>query len=77
VGWRDGGIIGLELAINHPNRMRKIIAYGASFHPDGVRPDIENNDTFNAYVEKAMADYKALSPSPERLDEFFENIDKM
>ena len=77
VGWSDGGIIGLDLAINHPNRMKKIIAYGANFHPDGVRPDIEDNETFNAYVEKAIADYKALSPAPERVDEFFENIGNM
>ena len=77
VGWSDGGIIGLELAINHPNRMEKIIAYGANFQPDGVRPDIDDNEIFNAYIEKATVDYEALSPEPERLDEFFDNIGRM
>ena len=36
VGWSDGGIIGLELAIHHPERLKKVVAYGANFIPEGV-----------------------------------------
>ena len=36
VGWSDGGIIGLELAIHHPERLNKVVAYGANFDPTGV-----------------------------------------
>ena len=77
LGWSDGGIIGLNLAINHPDRMNKIIAYGANYDPSGVRPDIEENEVFNAYVEQAVEDYLALSPAPEKLEAFFENIGNM
>jgi pimeloyl-ACP methyl ester carboxylesterase len=36
VGWSDGGIIGLDLAIHHPERVRRLVAVGANFDPDGL-----------------------------------------
>ncbi|MCB9147832.1 MAG: alpha/beta fold hydrolase [Caldilineaceae bacterium] len=77
LGWSDGGIIGLDMAINHPERMSKIIAYGANYTPAGVREDIGENATFGAYIEKAAADYQKLAPAPERWDEFLNNIGNM
>jgi pimeloyl-ACP methyl ester carboxylesterase len=77
VGWSDGGIIGLEIAIHHPERLNKVVAYGANFDPSGVRLDVGTNPIFNAYIERASADYKALSPAPERWDEFLANIGTM
>lgn len=34
VGFGDGGIIGLYLAINHPERVRKLVAIGANYKVD-------------------------------------------
>ncbi len=36
VGWSDGGIIALLLGLEAPQRMDKIIAISANFHPSGV-----------------------------------------
>ena len=77
VGWSDGGIIGLELAINHPDRVNRIVAYGANYDPSGVRSDIGESERFNAYIEQAAADYQTLSPDPTRWDAFLENIGNM
>ncbi|HET7055951.1 MAG TPA: alpha/beta hydrolase [Thermomicrobiales bacterium] len=77
VGWSDGGIIGLEIAIHHPERLNKVVAYGANFDPTGVRLDIGDNAYFNAYIERASEDYLTLSPAPERWDEFLNNIGTM
>jgi len=77
VGWSDGGIIGLELAIHHPERLKKVVAYGANFDPTGVRLDINENTYWNAFVERASEDYQRLSPHPERWDEFLGNISNM
>lgn len=77
VGWSDGGIIGLELAINHPDRVNKIVAYGANYDPSGVRADIGESERFNAYIEQCAADYQTLSPDPTRWDAFLENIGNM
>jgi pimeloyl-ACP methyl ester carboxylesterase len=48
VGWSDGGIIGLEIAIHNPERLNRVVAYGANFDPTGVRLDIGQNAYFNA-----------------------------
>jgi pimeloyl-ACP methyl ester carboxylesterase len=77
VGWSDGGIIGLELAIHHPERLNKVVAYGANFDPTGVRLDINENAYWNAFVERDAQDYQKLSPHPERWEEFLENISHM
>lgn len=34
IGWSDGGIIGLLMGINYPNRVDKIVAMGANLWPD-------------------------------------------
>jgi pimeloyl-ACP methyl ester carboxylesterase len=36
VGWSDGGIIGLDLAMRHPEMIRRLVAIGANFTPDGL-----------------------------------------
>lgn len=77
VGWSDGGIIGLEIAINDPERLNKVVAYGANFDPSGVRSDIGDNAYFNAYIAAAAVEYQENSPAPERWDEFLANISNM
>ncbi len=77
VGWSDGGIIGLELAINHRERLNKVVAYGANFDPTGVRLDVGQNPRFLAYIDQAAKDYARISPHPERWDEFLSNIEHM
>lgn len=77
VGWSDGGIIGIELAINEPERVNRIVAYGANVDPTGVRLDVGTNAYFNAYIAANAADYPNLSPEPERWDEFLANISNM
>lgn len=77
VGWSDGGIIGLEIALTQPERLNKVVAYGANYDPTGVRLDIGTNAYFNSYIEAAAADYQSLSPDPSRWDEFLGNIGNM
>jgi pimeloyl-ACP methyl ester carboxylesterase len=77
VGWSDGGIIGLDIAINHPERLKKLVAYGANYVPSGVKSDIGDSAIFNAYIERALGDYATLSPAPENVDAFLANIGNM
>lgn len=77
VGWSDGGIVGLHLAIHHPQRLRRLVAYGANFSPDGVRTDIGENERFSRFIADAAADYELVSPAPGRWQEFLDNIGRM
>ncbi len=67
VGWSDGGNVGLTLAVDKPQRVKRLITLGANFHPDGL----------TAEAQESMADatpanhplltrlwYKWLAPDP-------------
>ena len=45
LGWSDGGILGLLLAIRHPGKVSKLALMGASLRPDGA---------YNWALERAM-----------------------
>jgi len=66
-----------DLAIHYPDRVNKVIAYGANYNPSGVRSDIGENEKFNALIAKAAEDYQHLSPTPDRWDAFLENLSHM
>jgi len=36
VGWSDGAILGLDIAIHHPERLTKLFAFAANSDPSGV-----------------------------------------
>lgn len=36
LGWSDGGIIGLLLALKHPEKVAKLVTSGANIFPEGV-----------------------------------------
>jgi len=38
IGWSDGGIIGLIMAMKYPERVNKLVAMGANIHPNGLFP---------------------------------------
>lgn len=38
LGWSDGGIIGLLLAIHHPDKVAKLAIMGANLNPEGAYP---------------------------------------
>lgn len=77
VGWSDGAIIGLDLAIRHADRVGKIVAFAANTQVSGVNEGVENNPTFSAYIERDGREYKKLSPTPDGYDAFVEQISKM
>ncbi len=41
VGWSDGGIIGLHLAMNRPKLIKKLVVIGANFNTDGMAEEIK------------------------------------
>jgi pimeloyl-ACP methyl ester carboxylesterase len=37
-GFSDGGVLGLDLAIHHPELVQRLAVSGTNFHFDGLRP---------------------------------------
>ena len=77
IGWSDGGIIGLDMAMNHADKVSKVFAFGANTQVSGLRDDIANSAVFNKYIEDIGQDYKRLSPTPTEYDAFVAQISEM
>jgi len=76
VGWSDGAILGLDIAIHHPERLSKLFAFAANSDPSGVA-DIAQSTVFNAYIARAEKEYQVLSPTPDQYKSFVDQISKM
>jgi pimeloyl-ACP methyl ester carboxylesterase len=76
VGWSDGAILGLEIAMQHPERVTKLFAFAANSDPSGLA-DTAKSPIFNAFIARAEKEYQALSPTPAQYKRFLEQISKM
>ena len=77
IGWSDGGIIALDMAIRHPNRVGRVVAFAANTRTTGVVADVEKNPTFAAYIKRAGDEYRRLSSTPGQYDTFVAQISRM
>ncbi|MGO7421305.1 alpha/beta fold hydrolase, partial [Rhizobium ruizarguesonis] len=77
VGWSDGGIIGIDMAMKHPEKLMRVIAHAANVTTDGLKADVMSNKTFNDYINVAGEYYKKLSPTPNEYDAFVKQISHM
>src|SRR5581483_9817121 len=77
VGWSDGAIIGLVMALKHPERLTRVFAFAANMDPSGVKPDTETNPTFARFEAQAAGEYAALSPTPTGFADFKQAIEHM
>jgi pimeloyl-ACP methyl ester carboxylesterase len=77
VGWSDGAILGIDLALRHKDRVGKVFAFAANTVTSGVVEGVEKNPTFAAYIERAGHEYAEHSTTPNEYDAFVEQISKM
>jgi pimeloyl-ACP methyl ester carboxylesterase len=76
VGWSDGAILGLDIAIHHPERVTKLFAFAANSDPAGVK-DVNRNPVFTAFMARAGKEYETLSPTPQAHKDFVAQITRM
>jgi pimeloyl-ACP methyl ester carboxylesterase len=69
VGWSDGGIIGLQLAMHRPERLSRLFSFGANTHPSGNIEDTDSLPTMIAHAALEREEYLALSPTPAAWDQ--------
>ncbi len=77
VGWSDGGIIGLDIAMSHPERLDHLFAQAANITTDGVDVSVAEDAIFGAYIGKMALDYAKMSPTPDQFDPFVAQISNM
>lgn len=77
MGWSDGGNIGLDMAMNHPERIGHLVTFGANFRPDGLNPqDVEWNNTATAesFGSGMRSAWTAMNPQPEHYEQAMNKI---
>lgn len=62
VGWSDGGVVALDVAIRHPERVSQLVVFGTNFDQAGTQKG--SGATFPTYFARCAADYAKLSPTP-------------
>ena len=80
MGWSDGGVIGLDMAIHHPDRIRHLVTFGANFAPDGLNPaDVKWNQTATAdsFGRGMRLIWTRLNPEPAHYEEAMNKILEM
>ena len=77
VGWSDGAIIGLVMALKHPDRVTRVFAFAANMDPSGVKDDVETNPNFGRFEQRAASEYASLSPTPTDFIDFQAAIERM
>lgn len=76
VGWSDGAIIGLSLAMSHPGRVSRLFAFAANSDPSGVK-DVDKSPVFTEFIARGEKEYEALSSTPREYKKFVEEISTM
>ncbi|MDQ3554279.1 MAG: alpha/beta hydrolase [Chloroflexota bacterium] len=78
VGWSDGGIVALEMALMRPELVRKLVLIGTAAHVDGYTAetrDWNQNVTPESLPAFIREPYDALSPDgPEHFPVLFEKL---
>ena len=77
VGWSDGAIISLDLAMRHGDRVRSVFAFAANVTTGGVRDGVEKNPNFAAFIRRAGGEYRRYSATPAQYDAFVAQISRM
>jgi non-heme chloroperoxidase len=64
VGWSDGAIVALDLAMHHPERVERALAFAANLDPSGTKK--ATSPAFTAYYARCLREQQALQPEAKR-----------
>lgn len=65
VGWSDGGIVGMILAINNPERINKLFTFGSNYTLSGYKSEPSDAAVADRFMARAQTNYRKLSPTPD------------
>lgn len=77
VGWSDGGIIGLLLAMQRPDRVEKLFTYGSNYNRSGYKTESQDSVMAARFMSRVQENYRRLSPTPEGFSDLRAALGKM
>jgi len=66
VGWSDGAITGIQLALARPDLLSGLFAFGGNTNLQGLKAGGARARTFELFSARCRKEYLFLSPHPER-----------
>jgi pimeloyl-ACP methyl ester carboxylesterase len=81
LGYSMGGGVAMQVAIRHPQKVRKVVSVSAVFRHDGwVQEALDAFPRMDPAMFKGSpieTEYKKLSPTPEKFDTFIKRVIQM
>ncbi|MGO9985851.1 MAG: alpha/beta fold hydrolase [Rhodomicrobium sp.] len=77
IGWSDGAVTGLQLAMTTPERVTRLFAFGANVTLDGLKSGGARSRVFAEYAVRCRSEYRKLSPHPEKWPELVAGLRAM
>ncbi len=80
VGWSDGGNVGLRLAIDYPDRIRKLVAISSNYHPVGLTNNALKNieastPADHSFISRCI--FKLVAPDPNTWNSLWKQVTTM
>ena len=79
LGWSDGAVIGIDMAIYHPERVASLVSYGGRYNANAGTSAM--NDMVRSMTIESTQDwvdaYRAVSSQPERAELMLEKVRSM
>jgi pimeloyl-ACP methyl ester carboxylesterase len=66
VGWSDGAIISLIMAMKNPERVNRVYAFGASMNTDAAVSGTFTSPILSEVAARLAKDYARISPTPDK-----------
>lgn len=79
-GWSDGGNVALIIALNYPQRVRRLITISANFNPSGLTDDaIAMNNHSGPYDHSLISRllYRMFSPNPAQWQTLWQQVTQL
>ena len=80
LGWSDGGNVALQLAIRHPEAVRKVVAASANFRADAMKEDsvaFIKAATAETWPPPVKAAYMRVAPDPQHWGAFITKVKRL
>ncbi|HYF77949.1 MAG TPA: alpha/beta hydrolase [Symbiobacteriaceae bacterium] len=77
VGWSDGAVISLVLAMKASERAAGVFFFGCNMDPSGVKPMTALPPTVARCFARHRQDYSQLSATPDQFGDFADAVDQM
>lgn len=80
LGFSDGGNVALQLAIRHPDAVRRLVVAGASVRLDALTPDslgFIKSATGDTWPPPVKAAYMRVAPDPKHWDAFITKVKRL